>query len=225
LALLGAVASMAPACDGDDEGSNDGEAGAGGQAGHGTAGSTSTAGHAGTGGNTNVSGTGFGGDAAGAGGLAGAGGATDCGTVDAASGVVICGEIKYRARTGIGCFYSPPDQAAIGGGGGGGAASGGEGGVGSGCDPDKCTEKPRGYCEAEAPGASGAGPVTCHYGCLTDEDCVTDEICVCADPSYGGRCVHAFCKTDADCTNGNRCGSHTDCDQFSCNEDPQCAVY
>jgi hypothetical protein len=110
-------------------------------------------------------------------------------------------------------------------GGGGAATSAGAGGPDSGCDPAKCTAKPRGFCEAEFPGASGAGPVTCHYGCLTDSECGASEICVCSgDPTYGGRCVQAFCKTDADCTNGNRCGSSTACDQFSCNDEPGCAV-
>jgi len=221
--LLGAVALIAPACDSDDGDSNN-NGGSAGTAGHSMAGNTNTAGH------TNTAGTASGGDAGS--GVGGAGGTPDCGKVDQASGIVTCGEVKYRERVGQGCLYSPGDQEPAGGTGGGGGATGGAGatrggagGTASGCDPDKCTAKPRGYCEAEAPGASGAGPVTCHYGCLTDSECGASEICVCGDPTYGGRCVYAFCNTAADCTNGNRCGSSTACDQFSCNDDPTCAVH
>jgi hypothetical protein len=223
LSLVGAVAFLVPACDSDDGDSNSNDqGGSAGAAGHSTAGSNNSAGH------TNTAGQG--GDAGNGGG--GAGGASECGRLDEASGVVTCGEVKYRARVGTGCLYSPGDKEPAGGAGGGGGASGGAGaspggaaGTDSGCDPDKCTEKPRGYCEAEAPGASGAGPVSCHYGCVTDSECGASEICVCGDPTYGGRCVQAFCKTDADCANGNRCGSSTACDQFSCNDDPACAVH
>jgi len=215
--LLGAVALTAPAC-GSDDGDSNNNGGSAGAAGHSTAGNANTAGRTNTAGAVSGGGAGSG--------AGGAGESPDCGKLDPTSGIVTCGEVKYRELAGKGCLYSPGDRESAGGtgAGGAGAAQGGAGSTDSECDPVKCTAKPRGYCEAEAPGASGAGPVTCHYGCLTDSECGATEICVCGDPTYGGRCVQAFCKTSADCTNGNRCGSGKECDQFSCNDDPRCAV-
>jgi hypothetical protein len=212
LSLLMASTLLGPACGGDDDDSM----ASGGKAGGGAAGTHTSGGSAG--------GAGVGGQQAGNGGHdlggGGSGGASDCAAaqVDRASGVVTCGDVKYRESVGQGCSYAP---LSAGGQGSGGAATGGAGGD-SACDPARCNDKPRGYCEAE--GYAGAGPTTCHYGCITDSDCATSEICLCADPAFGGRCVFATCKSDGDCHDGTRCASSSSCDQFSCSNAPACAV-
>lgn len=223
LSLLCLVGLIAPACDSDDGGTNSN----GGSAGSGSGGKNS-AGQTNTGGKDHLLDAGRGGQGGAAGG-AGGGGLPDCESplVDQASGVVTCGEIKYRQFVGKGCSYSPPDMDAQGGGGAGGASTGGVGGSGeasAGCDASKCTEKPRGFCYSDPAGFAGAGAESCHYGCLTDGDCGKNELCLCEDASYGGRCVPALCKTDADCKNGNHCASQTSCDQFYCDDEPGCAV-
>jgi hypothetical protein len=62
------------------------------------------------------------------------------------------------------------------------------------CEDTSCAG-PHGFCIA----IGGVGPTStvCVAGCVRDDECGAGQVCFCDDPV--GRCVLAYCATDADC--------------------------
>jgi hypothetical protein len=56
-------------------------------------------------------------------------------------------------------------------------------------------DRPHGYCISQD--GPGGGAAFCSYGCVRDDECGAGQVCFCDDPV--GRCVQAFCATDAEC--------------------------
>ena len=67
---------------------------------------------------------------------------------------------------------------------------------------DDCTEKPYGGCRYVP---MLGNMCSCFYGCVDDSECGDGYACLCSPLEGGTACIEAECKTDADCSGGERC--------------------